>query len=170
MSKLIDYLNEHKWLKFISLILSFSPIFEWLKTLYEKLKTGNIQMLDMNYFGLISAILTTILLIFLVLVTFSSIKKLKETTDLLQAYKNVASFSSYYRAWRLYTKEGMGMEYYDTNFRDKVLIGWLSDEYKYVFSNIQQANQHLAPDEIYNLMLDYYGCTKKDLIALITKK
>jgi hypothetical protein len=182
MNRLIDYLNEHRWLKFVGTILSFSPIIEWVKDLLKSQNENSINSTIQNpvivnhfdYFGLITAGITTLLLLLLTTVTFHLIKQLKEANQALQlegewlkAYKAVSRLSNFYRAWRFYTKEGMGIEYGNVQHRDHVLNSWLQAEYKHVFNSLSNDNPTIPPSAIHDLMCDYYGCDKQELLRLL---
>ena len=70
--------------------------------------------------------------------------------------KAVSTKSHFFRAWRIYTREGLGVEYSDLKKRDEVFERWLDEEFKFVFKELTTMNPHVTPNEIYKLMADYY--------------
>lgn len=160
---------------FLCTILNLSPIIKWL---FGVLTETHLSLqINVNTMELITAIITTLLLMFLTLLVFGFARKLSEAnntlktlSELLTAFKVVSRLSSYYRAYRIYTREGLGMTYYDERYRDRILTDYLFDEYKYVFELLQEQNKRLSIGDIFHIMIDYYGCTEQELKEAISRK
>lgn len=176
MSKIIDYINENRWVKLLANFCAFAPLIQWLFHIKMFNRLNDISGMlssNLNYAELITALITTGLLLTLIYLSQALIKKLKEAETVLnsyQSFKAISNSSHFFRAWKMYTREGLGMEYYDMAFRDKVLKSWLSEEFKFVFNDIQTKNPTLSPEIIHNLMTDFYQWDKKEMVESINQK
>lgn len=72
---MIEYFNENKWIKFIATLLSLSPILSWAK-LAVNVPGFNLSN-NVDWFGLVTAIITTTLLLFVVNITSGLLKRIR---------------------------------------------------------------------------------------------
>lgn len=95
-------------------------------------------------------------------------RKLEENDKLMAEYKYVEAFSNFYKSYKIYTQEGLGITYYDIKFRDERLNKMIKEERKYVFEQIKSKEPNLTVNEIYTMMANYYHVYVQEIINNLT--
>lgn len=175
MNKILDYINEHRWIKFLSLLFGFSPVAKWINDHIESsIQTTMLQAHSFDYFGLITAILTTLLLWLAFATSWAArgaTKKAQEqlevSEELLKAYKTVGALSHAWIRFKLYTGDGLNTTYNNPQLREHLETTHVSQEMKYVFKQIQDTNPQMPPAMIHKLMVDFYNLPEQQIISLL---
>lgn len=64
-------------------------------------------------------------------------------------------------------QEGLQVMYDDEKYMKITEPKWFRNEYKYVFSNLQEMNPRVPLDKLYEWMKDYYNCNKNELKEIL---
>lgn len=152
MKKGITLFVENQIVKLITTIVAFSPIFNWV---YEKWNTIYFKgMVAIDIFGLITSIITTLLLLLSFYISRLAYKSIQENNRVFSEYKFVAGLSQNYRISQNFQQE----------LRLKIA---LNDEYRWVYKQMQINNNHITPNQIYKAMADYYQTYEENIINAI---
>jgi len=164
MSNIIDKFNSSKYVKFIANIVAFSNIIIWI---INNLKNDNMNWENFDLIGLISAVLTTILLLFLIYLVSSMAKKIKEFDDKRYLFGVI----SHIRSKRLFIKSFEQIEFLrlpnetDEDLKKRLpeyglFNQFFLEEYEIVKKNLLRKYKNKTIEEIEGMLSEYYPIKK----------
>lgn len=154
MNKFIDLINENRWVKFLATALAFAPYLSWIKNLdFNKI---NLSMSGFDIFGLITATITTGLLLLLLklirvmhekMKVFNVVSHIRNKRLFVKSFENIEFFrgtsESEQELWNRLPEGGLFNEFY-------------KEEYKIVRGILHKKMKHKTIAEIEKLLSEYY--------------
>lgn len=160
MNKFIDLINENRLVKFSATVLAFAPILSWVKNL--GINEINLSMNNLDVFGLITAVITTGLLLFLLKLVHSLHERMK-----------IFNVITHVRNKRLFVKSFESIEFFRLpNETEQELWNRLPEgrlfrdfyieEYKIVRDVLQKQMKNKTIHEIEKMLSEYYPINNKN--------
>ena len=167
MSNIIDKFNSSKYVKFIANIVAFSSIIIWLVDSINNLKDNKMTWEEFDLIGLISAVLTTALLLFLIYLVSEMAKKIKDFDDKRYLFGIV----SHIRSKRLFIKSFEQVEFLrlpnetDEDLKKRLpeyglFNQFFMQEYEIVKKNLMKKYKNKTIEEIEDMLSEYYPVKK----------
>lgn len=155
MKNIVDLINENRWIRLLVIICAFSPIFNWIKGVLPNMNLS-VSLQHFDLFGLITAIVTTCLL----LILYKAIRNLNTKMKVFDVVSHV-------RNKRLFVKSFEQVQFFkvpnetDEQLWNRLPEGGLfkqfyKEEYYIVRDILHKEFKGKTINEIEHLLTEYY--------------